>query len=258
MFAGLLLTAGSLGDRFGRRRALLAGLLTFLAGSILAALAASTTVLIVGRGVMGVGGALIMPTTLSIIVNVFGDPARAGQGDRRLDRRRAAPASPSARSSAASLMRSFSWSSVFWINVPLLAVAFVGALHLVPDSRDPHATRLDPVGALLSIAAIGSIVYAIIEAPASGWTSTARRSPPSRSGAATAVVFVGWEMRRDDADARPAAVPQPQLLRRQRRPRHAVLRHGRHRVPAGAVPAVHPRLHAARRRLRPRPRRARA
>src|SRR4051794_17547608 len=74
VFAGLLLTAGSLGDRFGRRLALGAGLVTFLAGSIMSATAGSTTALIVGRGVMGVGGALIMPTTLSILVNAFGQP----------------------------------------------------------------------------------------------------------------------------------------------------------------------------------------
>ncbi len=93
-------------------------------------------------------------------------------------------------------MRSFSWSSVFWINVPLLVAAFIGALHLIPDSRDPHATRLDPVGAGLSIAAISTLVYAIIQAPERGWTST-----PSvvnfAVGAAIAVVFVGWEMRRE-------------------------------------------------------------
>ena len=74
VFAGLLLTAGSLGDRFGRRHALAGGLLIFLAGSMLSALAGSATMLIVGRGVMGVGGAFIMPTTLSILVNSFGDP----------------------------------------------------------------------------------------------------------------------------------------------------------------------------------------
>ena len=74
VFAGLLLTAGSIGDRYGRRPALLAGLATFLAGSTVSALAGSTSVLIAGRGVMGLGGALIMPTTLSILVNCFGDP----------------------------------------------------------------------------------------------------------------------------------------------------------------------------------------
>ena len=196
VFAGLLLTAGSLGDRFGRRHALLAGLATFLAGSVVAATAGSTTALIAGRCVMGVGGALIMPTTLSILVNVFGDPRERAK----------AIAGWTAASGAGialgpivggALMRSFSWSSVFWINVPLLVAAFVGALHLVPDSRDPHATRLDPVGAVLSIAAISTLVYAIIQAPERGWTSTAS-VVNFAIGAAIAVVFVGWEMHRDD------------------------------------------------------------
>lgn len=196
VFAGLLLTAGSLGDRFSRRHALLAGLLTFLGGSIVAATAGSTTVLIAGRCVMGIGGALIMPTTLSILVNVFGDPRERAK----------AIAGWTAASGAGiavgpivggALMRSFSWSSVFWINVPLLVVAFVGALHLIPDSRDPHATRLDPIGAALSIAAISTLVYAIIQAPERGWRSTSS-VVNFAIGAAVAVVFVGWEMRRDD------------------------------------------------------------
>jgi EmrB/QacA subfamily drug resistance transporter len=196
VFAGLLLTAGSIGDRFSRRHALLAGLATFLAGSVVAATAGSTTALIVGRCVMGVGGALIMPTTLSILVNVFGDPRERAK----------AIAAWTAASGVGialgpivggALMRSFSWSSVFWINVPVLIVAFVGALHLVPDSRDPHATRLDPVGAVLSIAAIGSLVYAIIQGPERGWSSTASLANFA-VGAAIGIVFVAWEMRRDD------------------------------------------------------------
>jgi EmrB/QacA subfamily drug resistance transporter len=196
VFAGLLLTAGSIGDRFGRRHALLAGLLTFLGGSVVAATAGSTAALIAGRCVMGVGGALIMPTTLSILVNVFGDPRERAK----------AIAGWTAASGAGialgpiiggALMRSFSWSSVFWINVPLLVAAFVGALHLVPDSRDSHATRLDPVGAVLSIAAISSLVYAIIQAPERGWTSTAS-VVNFAVGTAVAILFVGWEIRRDD------------------------------------------------------------
>src|SRR5688500_10837212 len=147
VFAGLLLTAGSLGDRFGRRHALGLGLITFTAGSVLSALATSSTVLIAGRGVMGIGGALIMPTTLSILVNAFGDPR---------ERARAIATWTAVAGAGIALgpivggylMRSFSWSSVFWINVPLLALAFLGTLHLVPDSKDPHATRLDPVGAI--------------------------------------------------------------------------------------------------------------
>ena len=196
VFAGLLLTAGSVGDRFGRRHALLAGLATFLAGSIVGATAGSTTVLIAGRGVMGLGGALIMPTTLSIIVNVFGDPR---------ERAKAIAAWTAAGGAGialgpivgGALMRNFSWSSVFWINVPLLVAAFIGALHLVPDSRDPHATRLDPVGAVLSIAAISTLVYAIIQAPERGWTSSASLVNFA-VGTVIAILFVGWEMRRDE------------------------------------------------------------
>ncbi len=196
VFAGLLLTAGSVGDRFGRRHALHAGLATFLVGSIVAATAGSTTALIAGRCVMGLGGALLMPTTLSILVNVFGDPRERAK----------AIAAWTAASGAGialgpivggALMRNFSWSSVFWINVPLLVAAFVGALHLVPDSRDPHATRLDPVGAVLSIAAISTLVYAIIQAPERGWTSSASLVNFA-VGTVIAILFVGWEMRRDE------------------------------------------------------------
>ncbi len=196
VFAGLLLTAGSLGDRFGRRRALLAGLATFLAGSVAAALAGSTEVLIGARAVMGVGGALIMPTTLSILVNVFGDPR---------ERARAIAVWTAASGAGiaigpivgGALMRSFAWSSVFWINVPLLGLALLGALHVVPDSRDDAATRLDPVGALLSIAAIGTLVYAIIEAPTHGWLAGSTVAAFT-AGLVLAVAFVGWELHRDE------------------------------------------------------------
>ena len=196
VFAGLLLTAGSLGDRVGRKHALAAGLVTFLAGSIISAMAASTTQVIVGRSVMGVGGALIMPTTLSILVNVFGDPR---------ERNRAIAIWTAVTGAGialgpiigGALMRSFSWSSVFWINVPLLAIALVGTLHVVPDSRDPHATRLDLGGALLSIVAVGSLVYAVIEGPERGWTSPATMIG-LMVGAMAGVMFVRWELRRDE------------------------------------------------------------
>ncbi len=196
VFAGLLLTAGSIGDRFGRRHALLVGLAAFLAGSVVAATAGSTTALIVGRSVMGVGGAFIMPTTLSILVNVFGDP---GERAKAIAVWTAASGAGIALGPIVGgmLMRSFSWSSVFWINVPLLVAAFIGAMHLVPDSRDPHATRLDPVGAVLSTASIGSLVYAIIQAPERGWTSTSS-VVNFVAGTAIGILFVAWERRRDD------------------------------------------------------------
>ncbi len=196
VFAGLLLTFGSLGDRFGRRRSLLAGLVIFLAGSVIAASAGSTGVLIAGRCILGAGGALIMPATLSILVNVFGDA-----------RERAKAIAVWTAASAAgialgpivggALLRSFSWSSVFWINLPLLVAAIVGTVHLVPESRDPHVTRLDPIGAALSIAAISTLVYAVVQAPERGWGSG-----PSlvnfAVGATLGLAFIGWELRRDD------------------------------------------------------------
>jgi len=196
VFAGLLLTAGSLGDRFGRRHALAAGLATFTAGSVLSALAGSTAVLIAGRATMGVGGALIMPTTLSVLVASFGDPR---------ERARAIAIWTAVAGAGIALgpivggllMRSFSWSSVFWINVPLLAVALVGTLHVVPDSKDPHATRLDPVGAIGSTVAVGALVYAVIDSPERGWTSPSTLMTLMVAAMAGAM-FVRWELRRDE------------------------------------------------------------
>jgi len=196
VFAGLLLTAGSLGDRFGRRPALAVGMAAFMAGSVVSAMAGSTTTLIIGRCVMGVGGALIMPTTLSILVNVFGD---AHERAKAIAVWTAASGLGIALGPIAGglLMRSFSWSSVFWINVPLLVVALLGTMHLVPDSRNPDATRLDLVGALLSIGTVGTLVYIIIQAPGQGWTS--RATVAGLAIAATVgVMFVVWELHRDE------------------------------------------------------------
>jgi len=167
-----------------------------MAGSVLSATATSTTALIVGRGVMGLGGALIMPTTLSILVNVFGDPRERAKA---IAVWTAASGLGIALGPIAGglLMGSFSWSSVFWINVPLLVAALIGTVHLVPDSRNPEATRLDPVGALLSIGAISSIVYAIIQAPEHGWTSQ-QSVVGFAAGALLGSAFVVWELRRDD------------------------------------------------------------
>jgi EmrB/QacA subfamily drug resistance transporter len=196
VFAGLLLTAGSIGDRFGRRYALAAGLLTFLAGSVLSALAGTSSMLIAGRGVMGLGGALIMPTTLSILVNAFGDPRERARAI-ALWTAVAGAGIALGPIVGGALMRSFSWSSVFWINVPLLVAALLGTLHVVPDSRDPHATRLDPVGAIVSTIAVGTLVYAVIDAPERGWTSMPTLMTFMVAGMAGAM-FVRWELRRDE------------------------------------------------------------
>jgi EmrB/QacA subfamily drug resistance transporter len=191
-FAGLLLTMGAVGDRFGRKRALNAGLSVFVVGSVAAALAGSAGALIAARAVMGVGGALIMPSTLSIITNVF--PAR--------ERARAIGIWAGVAGFGIVLgpviggwlLDRYWWGSVFLLNVPVAAVAVLAGWPLVPESRDPDATPLDPVGAGLSIAALVALVYAVIEAPKRGWTEAV--IPGSLAVAAVlSIAFVAWERR---------------------------------------------------------------
>ncbi|MBK9970466.1 MAG: MFS transporter [Acidimicrobiaceae bacterium] len=171
VFAGLLLTTGSLGDRFGRKLALRVGIVIFAFGSVLSALAGSPSNLIMTRALMGIGGALIMPSTLSILTNVFRDPKERGRAI-------AIWAGFSGLGVALGpviggvLLTHFSWSSVFWVNLPIGAIALVAGHFYVPESKDPSAPRLDPLGALLSIVGLGAVLFGIIEGPDKGWTST--------------------------------------------------------------------------------------
>jgi EmrB/QacA subfamily drug resistance transporter len=193
VFAGLLLSAGALGDRFGRRGALSSGLGIFAAGSIVAMHVESGSMLIAARAVMGVGGALIMPATLSILTNVFVDPKErakaiamwAGVGGL------AVAFGPVM---GGLLLEHFSWGSVFALNIPIVVIALSAGRFAVPTSRDPETPPLDIPGALLSIAALGSLVWAIISAGEHGWTST-----PVLSGfavaAITSALFFAWERR---------------------------------------------------------------
>jgi EmrB/QacA subfamily drug resistance transporter len=193
VFAGLLLSAGALGDRFGRRGALSAGLVVFAAGSIFAMSVGSASMLIAARSVMGVGGALIMPATLSILTNVFTDPA---------ERAKAIGIWASVGGLAVALgpvtggfiLEHFSWTAVFALNVPVAAIALVGGRLAVPTSRDPETPPLDVPGAVLSMVGLGSLVWAIISAGERGWTG-----PAQLTGFATAAVaglaFVAWERR---------------------------------------------------------------
>jgi EmrB/QacA subfamily drug resistance transporter len=195
VFAGLLLTAGSLGDRFGRRRALSIGLLIFGAGSVASAVAGSADHLILTRALMGVGGALIMPATLSIISNVFTVPAERARAI-------AVWAGFSAMGIAIGplsggwLLEHFWWGSVFIVNIPIVALALTGGRLFVPESKDPVPRRLDPVGAVLSILGLVTLVWAIIEAPVHGWTDGT-----TLAAFAAATVFLGafvaWELRTD-------------------------------------------------------------
>jgi EmrB/QacA subfamily drug resistance transporter len=192
VFAGLLLSMGSLGDRFGRKLALDVGLAVFGLGSAASAFSGSAETLIGARALMGVGGALIMPSTLSIITNTFSGKERgraigiwagvAGLG---------IVIGPVV---GGWLLERFWWGSVFLVNVPVAVIAIGVGWFLVPESKDPAATPLDPVGAVLSIAGLSALVYGIIEAPGNGWTVTVTLA----WFAAAAVLlagFVAWERR---------------------------------------------------------------
>jgi EmrB/QacA subfamily drug resistance transporter len=171
VFAGLLLTMGALGDRFGRKRLLQLGLLVFAGASVLGAYAGSAGQLILARALMGVGGAMIMPSTLSVLTDVFP----------RAERVRAIgiwtgvaslgiPLGPIV---GGWLLEQFWWGSVFLLNVPIALAALTAGWVLVPESRHPAPPRPDLVGMALSVVALAALVYGIIEAPASGWTSAA-------------------------------------------------------------------------------------
>ena len=193
VFAGLLLTTGSLSDRFGRKGALQIGIVLFAMGSASAALSTSTLQLTASRAFMGIGGALIMPATLSILTNVFRDPRERGRAI-------AVWAGFSGLAVALGpvtgglLLRHFEWSSVFWVNLPLGATALIAGYFLVPTSRDPNQGKLDPLGAALSIIGLGSLLFGIIEGPAKGWTD-----PLVVGGFAVGLIalasFITWELR---------------------------------------------------------------
>jgi EmrB/QacA subfamily drug resistance transporter len=192
VFAGLLLTMGALGDRFSRRGALVAGLLIFGSASLASAFAESANMLIATRALMGIGGALIMPTTLSILTNVF--PAEERPKAIGIWAAVAGIGVGIGPAAGGGLLEQFDWTAVFLINVPIVAAALLAAPKLVPDSRDPKQARLDPVGALLSTVGLAILTAAIIEAPERGWTDGIILG----GFAASALVLAGfviWELR---------------------------------------------------------------
>src|SRR5829696_8742417 len=167
-FAGVLLTMGTLGDRFGRKRALQSGLVLFGVASVLAAFARSADQLIVLRAAMGVGGAMIMPATLSVIMDIFPREERAKAiGIWSATAGVGIGLGPFV---GGLLLELFSWSAVFWLNVPIVVAAIVAGFALVPESRDPRPGAFDLRGASLSIAMLVTLVYGIIEATPRGWT----------------------------------------------------------------------------------------
>ena len=207
VFAGLLVTAGVLTDRFGRRRGLVAGLVVFGFGSLLASFAASGAELVAARALMGVGGAFLMPGTLSLLVHTFDE-----------DERRTAIgvwSGVSALGIAAGpiigglIVHHLWWGAVFLVNVPVVLVAVVAALLLVRESRDRQAPVPDLPGALLSTAGIVGLVYAVVEAPTAGWLS-ARVVAAATAGVLALAGFLGW-IRRS-----PHPMIEPALLRNRR------------------------------------------
>lgn len=193
VFASLLLPAGALGDRFGRRRALLAGLTLFGAGSAAASLTTDPSTLIALRGVLGVGAALVMPATLSTITSTFPRAQRAQAVSVW-----AAVAGASALVglfATGALLEGWSWRSVFLLNVALALVALIGTLLFVPESAEPQQPRLDIGGALLAVAGLVALVYSVIEAPTRGWAD-----PVTLGGIGLGLVvlagFVLFELRR--------------------------------------------------------------
>jgi EmrB/QacA subfamily drug resistance transporter len=194
VFAGLLLTAGAIGDRYGRKGALQVGLLLFLVACLGASQADSAGFLIACRAVMGFAAAFIMPSTLSILANVFPPHERAkaiaiwagvsGGG---------AAIGPIA---SGYVVEHFWWGSVFLVNVPIIAIALLVGRVLLPTSKDPNQGRLDPMGSVLSTIGLSALVYAIIEAPNYGWAS-GRTAATFAAALIVIAMFGAWEVRSD-------------------------------------------------------------
>ncbi|MFF4169763.1 MFS transporter [Streptomyces sp. NPDC001744] len=190
--SGLLLTAGNAADRYGRKKLLAAGLALFGLGSLAAGLAGSTAQLIAARAGMGIGGALLMTTTLAVVMQIFDDSERV--------KAIALWATVGSLGFAAGpliggvLLNHFWWGMIFLINIPVAFVGLIAVVKLVPESRNPQGERPDLVGALLSTVGMTAAVYAIITGPEHGWTS-AEVLVPAGVGVAVLAAFARWELR---------------------------------------------------------------
>lgn len=192
--SGLLLSAGSASDRYGRKKLLIAGLALFGLGSLAAGFAQSAGQLVAARAGMGVGGALLITTTLAVVVQVFDATERV--------RAIGLWATVNSLGFAAGpllggvLLDHFRWGAIFLVNIPVAVLGLVAAVVLVPgsESRNRRGERPDLVGALLSTLGMGAVVYAIISGPEHGWTSV-RVLLPAFAGAAVLAGFALWELR---------------------------------------------------------------
>jgi len=193
VFAGLLLVIGSLGDRLGRKWVLMAGLAIFAAGSLTSAFSGTANMLTAARAFMGIGAAAIMPSTLSILTNVF---TRGEQRAKAIGIWSGTTGLGVALGPIVGgwLLAHFWWGSVFLINVPIAFVGILAGIWLVPNSKNPASKRADPLGAALSITGMSLLLWGIIEAPNHSWTS-----PLVLGALAVAIVvlavFIRWEQR---------------------------------------------------------------
>ncbi|HEX5496858.1 MAG TPA: MFS transporter [Mycobacteriales bacterium] len=192
-FAAFLFTGGVCADRFGRKKTLVAGLVLFGATSALAAFSGSVGELIAWRGLMGVGAAVVPTVTLAIIINVF--PPAERPGAIAVWAAAAGVAFAAGPIVGGLLLEKFWWGSVFLINAPLVVVGVLLIGWIVPESRNPNNTRFDPLGTLLSILAIGALVYGIVTGGDHDDWSSPRTLGPILGGIALVAVLVAVERR---------------------------------------------------------------
>jgi EmrB/QacA subfamily drug resistance transporter len=190
VFSGLLFIGGALGDRFGRKGTLQLGLIGFIFAAAAASMANDMAQIIACRALMGGAAAFIMPSTLSILVNVF--PPEERTKAIAIWAGTTGAAGGLGQLISGFLLSHFWFGSIFLINVPIVFVTVIASAFLVPSSRDPDVGRLDPLGALLSVVGVSAVVYGLIEAPESGWTSNASLLAFG-VGAIGLLAFVLWE-----------------------------------------------------------------
>jgi EmrB/QacA subfamily drug resistance transporter len=192
-FAGLLLTMGALGDRFGRKRFLQGGLIVFALFSLGAALSKSSNMLIAMRALMGIGGAAILPATLSILTSTFSDTRERAQAI-ALWTAVFAVGWGIGPLVGGWLLSHFEWSSVFYINIPIVVIALIGGYFFIRDSRAEKSRRIDILGSILSITGLFALVYGIIQAGIDSWTAP---NVLWAFGAAVVLLatFAFWELR---------------------------------------------------------------